>query len=179
MIEYYIEGEDVSLREAINELLTTYMIQASSEYYVMNDMSREYISNNYPPDNEFVNIIFAKRKQLKQIIQEVKVYGENAPFNPNTISSNLSNIDRQLATYYLHKALKLGKQKLWDKCEGNLEKAASIEPDFFEVYKVKAFLYAEKGELYGAIQNYDIALTKCQNDVEKAKVCYLLSVFIL
>ena len=177
MIEYYIDGEDVSIRDAINELLTTYMIQASSGFYVMNDMSREYISNNYPPDNEFVKRIFTKRKQLKQIIQEVKVYGENAPFNPNTISSNLSNVDRQLATYYLHKALELGKQKQWDKCEENLEKAASIEPDFFEVYKVKAFLYAQKGELYGAIQNYDIALTKCQNDNEKAKVCYLVSVF--
>lgn len=132
MIEYYIDGEDVSIRDAINELLTTYMIQASSGFYVMNDMSREYISNNYPPDNEFVKRIFTKRKQLKQIIQEVKVYGENAPFNPNTISSNLSNVDRQLATYYLHKALELGKQKQWDKCEENLEKAASIEPDFLK-----------------------------------------------
>lgn len=36
---------------------------------------------------------------------------------------------------------------------------------------------AEKGELYGAISNYNIALQKCNTDKERAIVCYLFSVF--
>jgi len=177
VIDFYVDESELEKRNSINELLSTYMIQASSGEYVMNDMSREYISLNYPPENEFVKNVFVKRKQLKQMLQEVKVYSEQAPFNPNTVYSKLSDIDKQLATYHLITALQFGKEKEWEKCQESLDKAASIEPDFFEVYKVKAFLEAEKGELYGAINNYNIALVKCKTDREKAVVCYLFSVF--
>lgn len=177
LIDYYIGGDELILKPAVNELLSTYMIQASAGIYVMNEMSREYISLKYPPDNDFVKEVFAKRKTLNGILQQVKVYSEQAPYNPNTISFNLKSIDEQLATYHLKEALGYGKEKKWDICSGEIAKAQSIEPDFFEVYKVKAFLEAEKGELYGAISNYNIALCKCKTDKEKARVCYLFSVF--
>lgn len=177
VIDYYIGESELILRTSINELLSTYMIQASSGNYIMNEMSREYISLKYPPDNNFVKEVFAKRKVLNGILQQVKVYSEQAPYNPNTISFNLKSVDEQLATYHLKEALNYGKEKKWDKCIEEIAKAESIEPDFFEVYKVKAFLEAEKGELYGAINNYDIALSKCQTDKERARVCYLFSIF--
>ncbi len=177
LIDYYIEEDEVILKPAVNELLSTYMIQASSGDYIMNEMSREYISLKYPPDNDFVKEVFTKRKALNGILQQVKVYSEQAPYNPNTISFNLKSIDEQLATYHLKEALAYGKGKKWDVCSAEIAKAQSIEPNFFEVYKVKAFLEAEKGELYGAINNYDIALSKCKVDKEKARVCYLFSVF--
>ena len=177
LIDYYIEADELTLRTAVNELLSTYMIQASSGDYIMNEMSREYISLKYPPENDFVKDVFTKRKVLNVILQQVKVYSEQAPFNPNTISFNLKSIDEQLATYHLKEALAYGKDKKWDNCTEELVKAQSIEPDFFEVYKVKAFLEAEKGELYGAINNYDIAFSKCKTDRERARVCYLFSVF--
>lgn len=177
LIDYYIGEDELTLRTAVNELLSTYMIQASSGDYIMNEMSREYISLKYPPENDFVKDVFAKRKILNVILQQVKVYSEQAPYNPNTISFNLKSIDEQLATYHLKEALAYGKDKKWDNCTDELVKAQSIEPDFFEVYKVKAFLEAEKGELYGAINNYDIAFSKCKTDRERARVCYLFSVF--
>lgn len=177
VIDYYIEEEELDIRNSINELLSTYMIQASSGEYIMNDMSREYISLRYPPNNEFVKSVFSKRKTLKNMLQQVKVYSEQAPFNPNTVSSKLSDVDKQLATYHLRNALTYGKEKCWNECQVSINKAISIEPDFFEVYKVKAFLEAEKGELYGAINNYNIALQKCNTDKERAIVCYLFSVF--
>lgn len=177
VIDYYIDENELTIRNSINELLSTYMIQASSGEYIMNDMSREYISLNYPPDNEFIKEVFTKRKKLKDMLQQVKVYSEQAPFNPNTVSSKLSDVDKQLATYHLRNALKYGKEKRWDECQESINKATSIEPDFFEVYKVKAFLEAEKGELYGAIYNYNISLQKCNTNKERAIVCYLFSVF--
>ena len=177
LIDYYIGENELVLKPAVNELLSTYMIQASSGDYIMNEMSREYISLKYPPDNDFVKEVFAKRKVLNGILQQVKVYSEQAPYNPNTISFNLKSIDEQLATYHLKEALAYGKEKKWDKCSEEVEKAQGIEPDFFEVYKVKAFLEAEKRELYGAIKNYGIALSKCKKDKERARVCYLFSIF--
>ena len=177
LIDFYIDGNELELRNAINELLSTYMIQASSGEYVMNDMSREYISLKYPPSNEFVKSVFQKRKELNGMLQKVKVNSEQAPFNPNTISPRLNKIDEQLATYHLKNALNYGKEKKWDECMEEIAKASSIDPDYFETYKVKAFLEAEKGELYGAINNYNIALSKCTNDKERAVVCYLFSIF--
>lgn len=177
LIDFYIDTDELDLRNSINELLSTYMIQASSGEYVMNEMSREYISLKYPPSNELVKGVFLKRKELNSMLQQVKVYSEQAPFNPNTISPKLNRIDEQLATYHLKNALNYGKEKKWDDCMKEIAKASSIEPDFFEIYKVKAFLEAEKGELYGAINNYNIALSKCKNNRERAIVCYLFSIF--
>ncbi len=177
VIDFYTDAAEVDLRNSVNELLTTYMIHASSGEYIMNDMSKEYIAAHYPPENDFVKHVYARRKELKLIIQGIKVYGEQAPFNPNTVSSNLSDRDKQLAAYYLHNALNAGREKDWDNSKKWVDKAESIEPDFFEVYKVKAFLEAEKGELYGAINNYHISLVKAKEDRERAIVCYLFSVF--
>jgi len=177
LIDYYIGEDELCLRTAVNELLSTYMIQASSGDYIMNEMSREYISLKYPPDNDYVKDVFAKRKKLNGMLQQVKVYAEQAPYNPNTVAYNSKSIDEQLATYHLKEALSYGKEKNWNSCTAEIAKAESIEPDFFEVYKVKAFLEAEKGELYGAISNYKTAFSKCRTDRERARVCYLFSVF--
>lgn len=177
LIDYYVDEKELDIRNSINELLSTYMIQASSGEYIMNDMSREYISINYPPSNDFVKDVMQKRKKLKNILQQVKVYVEQAPFNPNTIVFSFYDVDQQLATYHLRMALQYGKEKNWNECKNSLEKAASIEPDFYEVYKTKAFLDAEKGELFSAMNNYDIALSKCVSNKERAVVYYLYSVF--
>lgn len=177
LIDYYIDENELVIKNSLNELLTTYMIQASAGEYVMNEMSREYISLKFPPSNGFVKFVMQKRSQLKIILQQVRVYVEQAPYNPNTICFKMNDIDQQLATFHLRNALKYGKDKQWLDSSKEIEKAISIEPDFYEVYKVKAFLEAEKGELYSAINNYNIALTKCTSDKEKSVVYYLFSVF--
>lgn len=176
-IDFYMNIDEVDLREAINELLSTYMINSISGEYVMNDMSREYISLNYPPDNNFITHIFNKRKELKHNMQAVQVYSEQAPFNPKSICAKLTDDDKQLATYYLQEALKRSKAKKWEEANFYCDKAQSIAPNFFEIYKIKAFIDAERGEYYGAINNYETALLKCENNKEKAIVCYLFSVF--
>ena len=177
VIDYYTNIDEVSLRQAINELLSTYMINAVSGEYIMNDMSREYISLNYPPNNAFVTEVFKKRKKLKEIMQMVKVQSEQAPFNPNSVSSKLTDDNSQLSVYYLQEALKMSKDKKWETANRFCEKAQNIAPNFSEIYKIKAFIDAERGEYYGAISNYEIALLKCQNDREKAIIHYLFSIF--
>ncbi len=176
-IDYYVNTDDVSLRESINELLSTYMISSVVGEFIMNDMSREYISINYPPNNDLVIEILKKRKELKVIMQNVKILSEQAMFNPQSICANLSDDDKQLATYYLQNALAFSKNKKWEESKLQCEKAMNIAPNFFEIYKIKAFIEAERGEYYGAISNYEIALSKCESTKEKAIVCFLFSVF--
>lgn len=177
IIDYYLDVNEFNLKESINELLSTYMIQSVSSDFIMNEMSRDYISLNYPPSNDFISNIFGKRKKLKQIMQSVKVTSEQAPFNPQSISSKLDNDDKQLATFYLKEALKFSKEKKWENAIEYCEKAKNIAPDFFEVYKIQAFLDAERSENYRAINNYEIALSKCETSKEKSIVCCLFATF--
>lgn len=115
LIDYYIDEYELVIKNSLNELLSTYMIQASAGEYVMNEMSREYISLQFPPSNEFVKLIMQKRSQLKIMLQQVRVYVEQAPYNPNTICFKMNDIDQQLATFHLRNALKYGKDKQWCK----------------------------------------------------------------
>lgn len=110
-------------------------------------------------------------------MQSVKVTSEQAPFNPQSISSKLDNDDKQLATFYLKEALKFSKEKKWEYAIEYCEKAKNIAPDFFEVYKIQAFLDAERSENYRAINNYEIALSKCETSKEKSIVCCLFATF--
>ena len=176
-LDFYMDIDEAALRETINELLSTYMIEMKNGEFFLNEMSREFISINYPPSNELVAEVQNKRKIIKNMMQQTKIYSEAEPFNPRSISSSVENEDKEFTAYYLQQALNASHEKKWDEAKELCEKAASICPNFCEVYKIKAFINAERGESYGAISNYEIALTKCKTDEERAIICYLFSKF--
>lgn len=176
-LDFYMNLDDVAMRTAINELLSTYMIECKNGEFVLNEMSREFIAIHYPPENEFVAEVFNKRKMIKNMMQQIKIYSEQEPFNPKSICSSVESEDKEFTTYYLQKALLASREKKWDEAKVLCERAASICPNFFEVYKIQAFINAERGEIYGAIHNYEIAFTKCKTDQERAIICYLFSKF--
>lgn len=140
-------------------------------------MARDYISLYHSPSNDFFLKIIEKRKKLNIILQEIQVRNENDPFNPKSLFANSSNDNRKLASYYLDKALACSSINNWGESFECTEKAANIAPDYFEVFKIKAFLLSENRDFYGALQNYQIALAKCETNFEKATVLYLFSVF--
>ncbi|WP_169305237.1 NB-ARC domain-containing protein [Priestia megaterium] len=176
-IDFFIEMDEVRLRTCINELLTTNMIKVVSGNYTLNDMAKDYLSLYHAPSNNFVIDIVNKRKKLNSLIQDIKVKNENDPFNPKSLFKNLDNKNRKLASYYLTKSLEFSANKDWEEAFKLIDKASSISPEYFEVYKIKAFISAEKMDLYGAMTNYDIALDNCDNNLEKATVLYLYSIF--
>lgn len=176
-IDFYLDTDEVEIREAINQLLSTYMVSPAKGEFNINEMSREYIALNYPPNNEMIANITQKRKQLKIMLQEVKARTEREPFNPKAINADMKSEDKELATYYLQKALEESRNKNWDEANRYTGKAANICPNFYEIYKIKAFISAEHNELFNAIENYQIALQKCKSDKEKAIVYYFFSKF--
>ncbi|TVX96666.1 tetratricopeptide repeat protein [Cohnella terricola] len=176
-IDYFSDISDVELRVAINELLYTNMIMLRAGIYTVNDMSRDYLTIYQAPDNKLVTSTFSKRKKLNDILQSIRVENENDPFNPKSMFANLQNDNRKLASYYLTNALERSSKNDWEIAFHFVEKAANISPDYFEVYKIKAFIMAEKTELFGALNNYQIALDKCDTEFERASVLYLFAVF--
>lgn len=176
-IDYFTNLSDVELRKSINELLYTNMIMLRNGIYTINEMAKDYLSTYQAPENKLVVSTFSKRKKLNDILQSIKVENEVDPFNPKSMFANMDNESRKLASYYLTNALERSAKKDWEKAFYYVEKAANISPDYFEVYKIKAFILAERTELYGALDNYQIALDKCETDLEKASVLFLFAVF--
>ncbi|MGG3575242.1 NB-ARC domain-containing protein [Bacillus gobiensis] len=175
-IDYFMEIDDVKLRESINNLLSTNMITIT-ENFKLNDMARDYLALHHSPSNDLFQSTLRKRKHLNNMIQQIKVQNEMDPFNPKSLYRNSEDRNHKLSSHYLSKALESSSKQAWEDAFSYIHKAENITPDYFEVYKVKAFIQSEKRDLFNALTSYEIALDKCENDFEKSTVLYLYSIF--
>lgn len=176
-IDFSMEIDEISLKKSINELIGTNMITLKGGKYHLNDMARDYLTLYFAPSNEIIKKVFVKRKKLNEILQELRIRCKNDPYNPKAIFANTYDDNRRLASYYLINSLEYSSKGKWDCAFSEIDKAQIIAPDYFEVYKIKAFIMAEKGEGFLAINNYKIALSKTETDKERAIILYLFSVF--
>ena len=176
-IDFSMNIDEISLKQSINELIGTNMITLKGGKYHLNDMARDYLTLYFAPSNEIIKRVFAKRKKLNEILQELRIRCKNDPYNPKSIFANTYDDNRRLASYYLINSLEYSSKGKWDYAFSEIDKAQIIAPDYFEVYKIRAFVMAEKGEGFLAINNYKIALSKTDTDKERAIILYLFSVF--
>lgn len=176
-IDFFINISEDILMLSLNNLISTSLLSLSKAEYSMNPMAKDFLSKNNPPTNEFIQNIATKRSNLNSLLQEIKVKNEIDPFNPKSLYRNLESTNSKIASFHLMNALKNSAHKNWDESFKCLDKALSIAPDYFEVYKIKAFISAENSDWYNAIENYRIAIEMCKSDIEKASVLYLYSCF--
>jgi len=176
-IEFYIEKDELEMKKAINELLATNMMHLKNAEYQIDVMAKDYLQLHETPSKDFIEKISNKKKQLNDMLQDIKVKKENSILDPNSILYEYDNKDNKIAAIYLYKALELGRD---DKLEDALlmtDRASNIAPNYFECYKVKGFLNANAKNLAEAIKNYQIAVNKCTNDLEYATAYYVFSFF--
>lgn len=176
-IYFYINIDESKIIESLNELLATSMILIKNGNYVLNDMAKDYLNENQPPTEEFAKEIQNKKKLLNNIIQNVRITKENYKYSPKALCSSDKSIDTKIASYYLIKALECGYNRDYEGVTENIDIATLIAPNYFECYKIKAFLAAEFSKWFDAITSYEKALIKCENDDERAIVLYLFSGF--
>jgi len=176
-IDYFLKYDEDTLIKSLNNLDSTSMIQLLDGGYEINQMAKDYLSISHPPSNDFLSAVLKNRSKLNLMMQEIKVKNENDPFNPKSIYKNLENNNKRIASYYLMEALSFSARKQWDDSFKSLKKAAGIAPDYFEVYKIKAFIAGEYKDWYEAINSYRIAVESCTDSFERASVLYLFSVF--
>ncbi|NMM65233.1 AAA family ATPase [Clostridium sp. P21] len=176
-IDFFMETDEINLKKSINELIGTNMITLKAGKYHLNDMARDYLTLYFSPSNLIVKKVFSKRKKLNEILQEVRIRCENDAYSPKAIFANTDDENRRLASYYLINSLEYSSKGKWDYAFAEIDKAQIISPEYFEIYKIRAFIMAEKGEGFLAINNYKTALLKTETDKEKAIVLYLFAVF--
>lgn len=176
-IYFYMDLNEDTIIKSLNELLATSMILILGDNYILNDMAKDYLNLNHPPSDEFAKEIQTKKKQLNTIIQNVRITKENYKYSPKALCSSDKSIDTKIASYYLTKSLECGYYRDYEGAMKNIDIAISIAPNYFECYKIKAFLSAEFSKWFDSITNYEKALLKCENDEDKAIVLYLISYF--
>lgn len=173
-IDFYLEIDSLDLRSSINEMLTTNMVILKSGTYILNEMAKDYLSKFYPPNDKFFLKINRKRKDLNALLQSVSTLKENDAFNPKSLSYSMESKDKKIAAYYLNKALEstdLTKSRIF------LDKAIDIAPDYFEVYKIQAFIEGTHNNIFKAEQSYEISLNKCMQNEDRARVSLLYATF--
>lgn len=178
-IDYYLEPKQSQLLiSSINKLSSTSMLRTSSGgTYELNNMAKDYLKMYRAPHSDFIKEVSQKRSTLNRMLQEIKTQNEADPFNPKSLFSNLKNENTKIASYYLIKALDFSSKRDWENSDRMVKKAENVAPDYFEVYKIKAFINAENNNLMDAIDSYRVAIENAHADIEIASVYYLFSVF--
>ncbi|KQB80921.1 NB-ARC domain-containing protein [Leuconostoc lactis] len=178
-IDYYLSDQDTQeIILNINKLSATSMVRANKQgNYIINNMARDYLKVYRAPDEDFIKQIPGKRRYLNQTLQQLKIKTEADPFNPKSLLDNLQDENTKIASIYLLQALEMSAIKKWEVADNLLNKAADVAPNYFEVYKIKAFINAENNNLMEAIDSYRIAIENANGSLQKASVWYLYSIF--
>lgn len=168
-IAYYINRDEISMKKAINELSATNMITLKNKTYQINMMAKDYLQLIQNIDFEFIDEITKKKRMLNGLLQNLAVKKQNIKMDPSTILFD-DDKDKKIAAIYLNKALSKGKERNLEEALEYVAKSENIAPNYFECYKIKAFLNANFKNLSDAIKNYQIAINKCKDKLEYATV---------
>lgn len=174
-----IENE-IEIRKSINEISKSNFVDANyslGESITLTKMSYDYLRLNHYPDKVFVEEIIKKRKELSQIRQKMEIKNEFDVFNPKAITS-LSSQERIISAKYLLDALEYSSNGEWQNAFSLVELAKKVCPNYFEPYKISAFLYAIKKD-HSAMNEYKISLELCETELEKSTVLVLLGNYCL
>lgn len=155
---------EVDLREAINQLLTTNMIIMSSvprgatfeSQYEISELARDYLMRKYPVQASFLKEINKRRRQLTADLETMRALASGDPYSYNSISMR-SSADKFIAKY-LFDALKQIKYKDFDKADLLIQEAKRLAPDYFEVYRIEALLKFNRNDFTGAGSTYETAV---------------------
>lgn len=179
---FLTELPSIKLRQTINELFATTFISreiihesGSQEIrYVIPDFSREYLLSKHPIPAKFIKDINSKLKKIDQSaasIQRVTDYNEFGLY-----SLTVRNSNEKVVARLINEALKHSKSENFPSALNKLDEAKSILPNYFEIYRVSAFVKATSGDIIGAEEDYKTGLSI---EPDNPRLLYFYSGFLL
>lgn len=172
----------IILRKSLNELFATTFITREIENiggsqevrYNIPDFAKEYLLKNYPIKSDLIKDINRKLKTLSTETDKIqRVLGYNE-FGINAIT--IRNSTEKVTARLLTEALKLSKMQKLEESLAKVEEAKSILPNYFEVYRISAFIKATFDDYLGAEQDYKIGIEIEENN---PRLLYFYSGFLL
>ncbi len=151
-------------RRTLNELFATTFINRIIEVsgneqelkYTIPEFAKQYILSNHPIESAFIKRINSEMKQLNISASNIKRQSEYNEFGVNAIA--IRNTNEKIIARLLNEALRFSKVKNVQDALLKIKEAISIKPDYFETYRVSAFIKATYDDLLGAENDYQTGL---------------------
>jgi len=161
---YLLEVEPIQVKLSLNELLKTSFIereiivqQESQEIlYSVPAFAREYLLRQKPLNKSDIKQISIKLKQLTKKISDIQHANEFNEFGVNSITYR--NPNERIVARFLTEALKFSKKGLFQEAFKKIEDAKKIAPQFFEIYRISAFIKVADDNYLGADDDYKLGL---------------------
>jgi tetratricopeptide (TPR) repeat protein/cold shock CspA family protein len=163
-IAYLSELDESTTIRAIQELLTTNMFIASSvpiaatfqTKYELSQLSRSYLSRFYPVAKDEQERLMKAKRQLVSVGEQLVAESRRNPLSPYLVHCR----DRSDAVpaKHLSDALREMRSGDFDAAFEALGRAKTLAPEFYEVARVEAWLFAHSGNISEAFEAYERAV---------------------
>ena len=181
-ILYLSDYETLDARKYLIELFKTTLISREivdstnieEVYYYIPDFAKEYLSQKHPVDQDYVKKITSRSRELTSGIQDIKKINDNNEFSINALACETPN--QRIAAKLLSEALSFSIAKNYTKAFQKVNEAKNVDPNYYEVYRVSAFMKASSGDTLSAEDDYIIGLEIAP---ENPRLLYFYAQFLL
>lgn len=151
-------------RKAVIEICKTTLIgreilknrESQEISYFIPDFAKDFLLRIENIDKFFIKNINDKLRSLNKKLSDIQHTNESNEFSINSISYRTTN--EQVVAKFLSEALALSKKGEYTKAIEKVEEAKKIVPNYFEVYRVSAFIKVILNDYLGAEEDYKIGL---------------------
>ncbi|MBA9078208.1 NB-ARC domain-containing protein [Rufibacter quisquiliarum] len=163
-ILYLSDYDTLEARKFLIELFKTTLISREiidatnleEVYYYIPEFAKEFLSQKHPVEQEFVKKITRKSKELNSGIQDIKKINSYNEFSINALSCETPN--QRIAAKLLSEALNYSRVSNYTKAYQKVNEARNVDPNYYEVYRVSAFMKATNGDTLSADDDYLLGL---------------------
>lgn len=181
-ILYLSDYDTLVARKYLIELFKTTLISREivdasnieEVYYYIPDFAKEFLSHKYPVNPEYVKKITQKSRELTSGIHEIKKVNSYNEFSINALACETPN--QRIAAKLLSEALSFSRANNYENAFRKVNEAKSVDPNYYEVYRVGAFLKASSGDTLSAEEDYLIGLEIAPNN---PRLLYYYAQFLL
>lgn len=181
-ILYLSDYETLEARKYLIELFKTTLISREivdtsnieEVYYYIPDFAKEYLSQKHPVDQSYVKKITLKSKELTSGIQDIKKVNNYNEFSINALSCETPN--QRIAAKLLSEALSFSRANNYTNAFQKVKEAKNVDPNYYEVYRVSAFMKATNGDTLSAEDDYILGLEIAP---ENPRLLYFYAQFLL
>ncbi|MDV7187407.1 NB-ARC domain-containing protein [Lutibacter sp. TH_r2] len=163
-IIYLSSYQPLETRKFLIELFKTTLISRQIEdgnnyeevIYYISDFAKDFLSKKYPIEQSYVKANIKKSKELSSGIRQINKVQKYNEFALNALVYD--NQNQMISAKFLHEALLFSKNGDFDNALLKVKEAKNIDPNYFEVYRVGAFIKATQGDLLSAEEDYQLGL---------------------
>jgi len=181
-ILYLSDYETLEARKYLIELFKTTLISRElvdtshieEVYYFIPEFAKEYLSKTHPVEQSYVKKITLKSRELTSGINEIKKVNSYNEFSINALTCETPN--QRIAAKLLSEALTFSRANNYTKAFQKVNEAKSVDPNYYEVYRVSAFMKATNGDTLSAEEDYLLGLEIAP---ENPRLLYFYAQFLL